>query len=84
MTPDELQGALHEALANVFNADGRMVSRWVLVADLVDSEGDRNSLAYGSDGLSSWEAMGLLKWASISAERTTWTEMVDDGTEDSE
>lgn len=58
-----LQASVHEALANVFNGDGAMVTRWVLSLERWVS-GGKQVLYIAAPDMSPWEVVGMSEMSS--------------------
>lgn len=48
----------------VTDCDGGLVTRWIAVAEVVDTDGERTLRIEASEGLPNWDALGLLAFAS--------------------
>lgn len=56
---------VHAALSQVVRDDGpNMLTRWVLIAEIVNTDGDRQLWDMHSRGLGMWEEIGLLEFQS--------------------
>jgi hypothetical protein len=54
--------------------DGQLVTKWLVLAEVIDSEGARSLQALSSEDLACWDAMGMM------AHHSAWlaTEIGDD------
>ena len=53
---DRMEDAISEVL------DGRIVTRWVLVAEAIEDDGEPSVHSLTSPGLPLWQRFGLLQW----------------------
>lgn len=76
----ELQASLHAAVSKAINdheEDASYLTRFVVLAEVVDSEGDRALWQVAADGMKRWDTLGLLdharsvEYASTSAETSS-------------
>jgi hypothetical protein len=61
--PDDLvqaQDDLHQAVAEVLGRHGLMVTKWLLAAEVIDTDGGRDMQAFTSPDLRAWDSLGLL------------------------
>lgn len=61
-----LRDASTEALGNVFRAlpEPVMVNRFVILAEVLDNDGERRLWQITSDGMKTWETLGILACAT--------------------
>ncbi|MEU5435460.1 hypothetical protein AB0G73_19065 [Streptomyces sp. NPDC020719] len=60
---------LEEALAEVLAAHERgMLARAVVVAEILDTDGDRSLSVLTTPGVPEWDALGLCRYAVLSIE----------------
>lgn len=52
-----------DAVSDVYRADGEMLTRWVMVAETVDGDGERSLHVMSAKDMWDWEALGMLKYA---------------------
>ncbi|MFD7341728.1 hypothetical protein ACFV98_38020 [Streptomyces violascens] len=65
----ELTFDLEEALAEVLAAHERgMLARAVVVAEVLDPEGERSLSVLTTPGVPEWDALGLCRYAALSVE----------------
>ena len=56
---DQIRDGLTRALAD----PGEMLTKYVAVAELMDSDGNFR-LAFARDGVMPWDAAGMMRWAA--------------------
>jgi hypothetical protein len=66
VSQDALETAVDDALRKVMQdaAGDAMLTRFTLVAEVADEQGERALRIIGSPDLVPWEAQGLLTWAA--------------------
>lgn len=66
--PNEHDRALREELNNLLSeclhGHGDLVTRWVLLIEVVDQEGRRAMWNLASPDMKSWDALGMLTYAT--------------------
>ena len=60
MTNDEVIDFLENAITTAF---GGFVTKWTVLAEVVDSDGDRSMAIAHTDQMAIWDQLGLLRWA---------------------
>lgn len=56
-----MQQRMTEAIAASM-IDGEFVNKFIVIAEVIDTDGDRALWASSNDGATSWDIMGLLQW----------------------
>lgn len=75
--------AMEKAIADVLSADRLMLTKFVLVVEVLRDDGERTLMVEASDELRTWDIAGLLAGASArigGLMAGEWTD--DDGAED--
>ncbi|GAA4845495.1 hypothetical protein GCM10023201_40950 [Actinomycetospora corticicola] len=57
---DQLQGDLN---ARLHAADGSMLVKFVALAEVISTDGDRSLIAISTRDMQSWESLGMLEFA---------------------
>ncbi len=60
---EAVQREVGEAVAAVLARHGQMPNRWMLVAEVMDTDGERSLETFASQDLRSWDALGMLAFA---------------------
>ena len=60
---ESVANAVENALANALSDEGDMVTKWVLVAEVIGDEGQRGVWTLAPDDAAAWDTLGLLTWA---------------------
>lgn len=63
MTPAEFEAAAQVAIAEIVGADGRMLTKFVLVVEALEPDGPPACWTATSAGLTDWDSLGLLEHA---------------------
>lgn len=65
LTPDECNEAALSAVSEfIYKIDnGSMVQRFVLLVDVIDTEGERSMWSFAPPGSKPWDTLGLLAFA---------------------
>ena len=63
MTDDEINEAIGGKLCDVLGENGEMVTKWLVVAEIVDENGERWARYHYHDGATRWDNLGLLRYA---------------------
>lgn len=59
-----IQRDLNDAIAQVLSRhEISMVTKWVALVEVIDGDGDRGLWALGSEGMTSWDTVGMLTYA---------------------
>lgn len=54
---------MQDAISGVLGQHAEIVTRWVLVAETLDADGDRAAWMLAQEDSKSWDALGLLAYA---------------------
>ncbi|MCX5206749.1 hypothetical protein OG897_35760 [Streptomyces sp. NBC_00237] len=74
-----LTGDLEEALAEVLAGHERgMLARAVVIAELLDGDGDRSLNVLATPGVPEWDALGLCRYGVLSIEGPAAAQFVED------
>lgn len=65
MSPDGMQETALDAVASLIATvdPGAMVQRFLLLAEVVDADGERVMWAFEPPDAKPWDALGLIEWA---------------------
>ncbi len=58
---------------------GSFVTKWVVIAEVIDADGDRALICSGDDGLTRWDTYGLLTDALMTEKAHQFAARLDDG-----
>jgi hypothetical protein len=74
-----LTGDMEEALAEVLAGHERgMLARAVVVAELLDGEGDRSLTVLATPGVPEWDALGMCRYGVLSIEGPAAAQFTED------
>lgn len=59
-----MRGAVENALAQAFSDNGDMVTRWALVAEVIDTDGERGLWTLAPEDATGWDTLGMLTYAT--------------------
>ncbi|MEU5428468.1 hypothetical protein ACH4UT_23430 [Streptomyces sp. NPDC020799] len=66
---NELGEQLEEALAEVLGEDERgMLARAVVIAEVLDDDGERTLMVMTTPGVTKWDALGLCRYGALCIE----------------
>jgi hypothetical protein len=57
---EQLQGAIDHAIADGLRGNSEMATKWLALVEVMDGEGERALYMATSEGMKSWESLGLL------------------------
>lgn len=60
---EEVERRLGDAVAGALQTNGEFLTKFVLLAETVDAEGNRGVWTATSDGMTAWDSIGLLQFA---------------------
>lgn len=63
MDGDDMRRAIGDALADVMARDGAMLTRWVVLADVIEANGERALWALCPSEQKAWDTLGMLRFA---------------------
>lgn len=74
------QDAAHVAIGELIQRidPGVMMTRFVLVAEVIDNDGGRSVWSVEAPGSTSWDVLGLLEYAKAAESVSVWTAGDDD------
>lgn len=73
MTDRDVADELGSAVAQVLGKHGQMATRWVVLVELIDAEGERGLWLEAPDDMRSWDTLGLLDYAgSLERAKIQW------------
>jgi hypothetical protein len=78
VTPAELEDKARTALADLFGSDGTMLTRFVLVSEIIEADGTSAVWTCTSEDLSAWDSLGLLSFAEAKQRGEIYAEQDDD------
>jgi hypothetical protein len=77
--PVQLSEDLNDKICDVLNGEGELVSKWIAVAEIIDSDGRRWLRTFWPDGGTDWDNIGMLSYALDDINTPIW--LVEDDTE---
>lgn len=61
---EQLQRSLDHVLADTLHRhDGSIVNRWIVLADVMDPEGERALVSLAQADMKPWDSLGMLEFA---------------------
>ncbi len=60
---EETEQRVNNAISQAFTESGEMAVKWLVIAETMDTDGTRGVWTCGSEGISEWDALGLLQLA---------------------
>jgi hypothetical protein len=60
---EDVQNALADALAQALAGEPEVVTRWISVIEVMDSDGKRGIYLMPQQGAQAWDSLGLLLYA---------------------
>ena len=63
MAWQDVRDAVGHSLSDAVQGEGEMVTRWVAVFEVVDSDGKRAAYAIAPEQATAWDTLGLLDYA---------------------
>lgn len=61
---EALRGDVQDAITAAMLKHGDMVTRWVVVAEVFESTGERGLWAFTAEDMKAWETLGMLTYAA--------------------
>jgi hypothetical protein len=63
VSDEEVEIAMRTGVEAVLSESGLMTNRWLMLADVVQEDGERVLWSVSSEGMKSWDSLGMLKFA---------------------
>lgn len=79
MADRDIATQLGSAVASVLGEQGQMATRWVVLVEVIDAEGERGLWLESPDDMRAWDVLGLLGYAKALEEaKVRWDNSEDE------
>jgi hypothetical protein len=69
--PVELSAELGDRLCDILASEGELVTRWVAVAEVIETNGDRSLRTFIPNSATAWDNLGMLT-AALENAKVDW------------
>jgi hypothetical protein len=80
-TPVQLSEELGDKLCDVLGGESEVVVKWLAVADIIGPDGRRWLRTFWPDGMTRWDALGMLSVAMDDFDHLDWVAADDEDNE---
>jgi hypothetical protein len=62
LTPEEIRDRVGDSFSQALSGEGEMVTRWVALVEVLDTDGQRAVYSLASSDAKAWDTLGLLTY----------------------
>lgn len=71
---DKIRDNTQDGIAEALKEAKTILTKFILIAEIMEEDGDRVLWRVATDGMTSWEALGMIESARLIEEKTNYAE----------